>query len=448
MLRLSKQERAHSQRIFEGAFLALLFLLAGRAPLRADLAPGDFLGPENWQEARGLLPEEFLECYRRGDFRHQVKEWNVTRIGDEPVFREALAANEGRYALNADGSIVEAATGKPPDTIYAWPFPHIDPADPQAATKIVWNYFYTLFYSGNAHYRADLLWVARRGLDRSIQVDAFSKPHEGQHPKFRDAGAGASDFLSQMLANVLSPADVSGIVSLTWRYRDAARRDSVWAYLPAMRRVRQVSPANRSDGFLGSDMTQDDGPYFDGKVQDFEWKLAGEQDLLVLFDRPSFEDPAQLQRLPGGGWRMIIPGKARVGFQDPSWKGVAWCPLQEVLVRRPHWIVEAVPKDPYYLYGKLVLRFDKDLYLGSYSSKYDWKGNLLASYSAVRTNIVRTETGELWGWAGGAVALALNWKLDRATAAGIAVGEDAPADSRISLSPSFFSLQRLMERGR
>ncbi|NJR44255.1 hypothetical protein HC761_02160 [bacterium] len=35
--------------------------------------------------------------------------------------------------------------------------------------------------------------------------------------------------------------------------------------MPALRRVRAVSPANRSDGFLGSDMSQDDGPFFDGK---------------------------------------------------------------------------------------------------------------------------------------------------------------------------------------
>ena len=100
---------------------------------------------------------------------------------------------------------------------------------------------------------------------------------------------------------------MNGIISLSWRYRGADQRDSIWSYVPALRRVRQVSPANRSDGFLGSDLTQDDGAYFDGKVQDFTWKLVGEQDLLVLFDRPSFEEPAKLERLPGGGWRMLIP---------------------------------------------------------------------------------------------------------------------------------------------
>lgn len=428
------------------AAVALLALAAGALPA-AGLEPGDVLGPENWEEARGLLPDEFLAAYQRGDFRHPIGAFTPTRLADDPVFRAALDENRGRYALSAAGSIIDTRTGEPPDYVYGWPFPDIDPADPQAAMKIVWNYFYTLYYGGNAHYRADLLWISRRGLDRAVEVDSWMKHYDGQHPRFREPQADR-ELLTQTLAEVRAPADVNGIVSLAWRYRGADRRDALWTYVPALRRVRQVSPANRSDGFLGSDLTQDDGPYFDGKIEDFTWKLVGEQDLLVLFDAPSFERPADLERLPDGGWRMIIPAGARVGFQQPGWTGAPWCPVQEILIRRPHWVVEAVPKDPYYLFGRLVFRFDKELFLGSYSSKYDWQGNLIGSYSAIRTNIVRPAPGELWGWAGGAVALAMNWKLDRATTAGIVAGANTPADSRIPLPASMFSLQRLTERGR
>ena len=436
-----------------GTFVALTVvaaLLSGLpAPTagHAELAPGQFLGADNWQQAEGLLPAEFLEAYRRGDFRHRVVDWSIERIGGDPAFREALEANEDRYDLTDDGSIIERSTRKPPEYVYAWPFPRIDPADPKAAMKIVWNYYYTLYYGGNGHYRADLLWLSRKGLDRAIEVDSYSKHYDGQHPRFRESDA-HDGLLTQTLADVRSPADVAGIVSLSWRYRGARQRDSVWVFVPALRRVRQVSPANRSDGFLGSDMTQDDGAYFDGKVEDFTWRLIGEQDLLVLFDRPSLEEAAQLLRLPGDGWRMMIPGKARLGFQSPDWHGAPWCPMQEVLVRRPHWVIEAVPKDRYYLYGKIVLRFDKDIYLGSYSSKYDWQGNLIASFAGIRTNFVKVGPGEYWAWAGGAVATALNWKLDRATTAGIVMGDDVPADSRIPMSPQFFSLQSLMTKGK
>jgi hypothetical protein len=425
---------------------ALLLVLIARAA-SAELKAGDILGPDNWEQARGLLPDEFLDSYRRGDFRHPIGEFPIERIGDDPVFHAAVDANRGRYALTAHGSIIDVQTGQPPAYVYAWPFPDIDPKDPQAAMKIVWNYFYTMYYGGNGHYRADLLWISRHGLDRSVEVDSYVKHYDGQHPRFREPDADR-ELLTQSLAEVRAPADVNGIVSLSWRYRGADKRDTIWTFVPALRRVREVSPANRSDGFLGSDLSQDDGAYFDGKVEDFTWTLVGEQDLLVLFDKLSFTDPAQLQRLPEGGWRMFVPGGARVGFQVPGFPGAPWCPTQEVLIRRPHWVVEAVPKDPYYLYGKLVFRFDKDMFMGSYSSKYDWQGHLIGSYSAIRTNIVRVAPGELWGWAGGAVAVALNWKLDRATTAGIVAGQNVPADSRIPLSPSMFSLQQLMEKGR
>ena len=86
--------------------------------------------------------------------------------------------------------------------------------------KIVWNYFYTLYYGGNGHYRADLLWLSRTGLDRAIEVDSYFKHYDGQHPRFREPDADR-ELLTQMLADVRSPADVNGIVSLSWRYRGA-----------------------------------------------------------------------------------------------------------------------------------------------------------------------------------------------------------------------------------
>jgi len=425
------------------ALVAAIVTLGCGTARGADAPSNDVvLGPDTWERARGLMPDEFLECYHRGDYRHRIANYNLDPLGDEPVFRAALEANKDRYDVTEDGVIIEKATGKPPDYVYGWPFPTIDPADAKAAMKIVWNYYYTLFYGGNAHYRADLVWLNRSGIDRAIAVDAKMKHYDGQHPRFRE-NDNAQGLLSQSIAKVLSPADVSGIISLSWRYRDAAKRDAIWAYVPAMRRVRQVSPANRSDGFLGSDMTQDDGAYFDGKVQDFTWKLIGTQDLLVPFDRPSFEETPKLQRLPSGGWRMLIPSRPRLGAEVPGWSGAPWCPVEEVLIRRTNWIVEAVPKDPYYRFGKLVLRFDQGTFMGSYTTKYDWNGNLISSFSAINTNIVKAAPGELWAWAGGAVAVAIDWKRNRATTAGITPGNAVPADSRLPLSPEEFSLQQL-----
>src|SRR5690606_6710942 len=161
--------------------------------------PGDFLDSSNWQQAEGLLPEEFLNAYRSGDFRHQLREVSIAKIGDDPIFRDAIEHNRGRYDLSADGTIIERATGEPPGYIYGWPFLDIEADDPRAAIKIVWNYFFTMYYSGNAHYRADLLWISRSGLDRSVEVDSFVKYYQGQHPRFRE-GSEHDELLTKTLA--------------------------------------------------------------------------------------------------------------------------------------------------------------------------------------------------------------------------------------------------------
>jgi hypothetical protein len=62
--------------------------------------------------------------------------------------------------------------------------------------------------------------------------------------------------------------------------------------------VRAVSPANRSDGFLGSDQSQDDGFFFDGKPEDFDWKVVGHKEALRFADPDSIAGKVQRKQLP------------------------------------------------------------------------------------------------------------------------------------------------------
>ena len=50
---------------------------------------------------------------------------------------------------------------------------------------------------------------------------------------------------------------MNGMANLFIRHLDG-RPDSVYAYVPAIRRVKRLSGANRSDPQMGSDMTMDD----------------------------------------------------------------------------------------------------------------------------------------------------------------------------------------------
>lgn len=432
---------------------AIALLLVG-APVTAQTAaaeraqPIGTLGPQTWESARGLLPDEFLQRYQRGEWQHEIYEAPAGASFTDQDFLAAGEQNRGRYAIGEKGQVVEVATTEQPLFVYGPPFPVIDPNDPQAGTKIVWNFFYQSYALGNSRNFITLVWVGTRGEERRLSTQVDQRYFDGQPPAYRPE-ANPQNFLFQQRTYVSNPADLEGTISLTHRFRDPTKRDQVWTYVPALRRVRAVSPVNRSDGFLGSDVSQDDGSYFDGKPEDFTWKLVGEGEILTLYDRSSLLDGFHtIRRHPEGGFVSTDSLRPRFAYQATGWNGLAWAPLPQefVLVKRPIWIVEGVPKDPYYLYGKLVLRFDRESWRGTYSSKYDWKGEILASYLPLYGPYFLVD-GE-WRWyAASLFTMAQNWKMNRATV-GYADSSRPESRTRIGFPASVFNVDSLMRIGK
>jgi hypothetical protein len=255
------------------------------------------------------------------------------------------------------------------------------------------------------------------------------------------------DLASQLRAVVTSPADLHGTTSLAWRFRGADRRDQSWAYVPALRRVRQVSPANRSDGFLGSDLSQDDGSFFDGKPEDFTWKLVGERDALVLADPASLAGAVTRRARPDGSIEESWPpGQKVVGYQDGAWRGVAWAPLAPVLVRRKLWVLQAVPRDPYYLFARIELGVDQETFQGATSRKFDGQGGLLRSLQFLIYASQPVETGGehlVLPAASMSYIAAENTKTGRATVISDAPNGRSLHERRVTLDPELFALDRL-----
>lgn len=417
----------------------------------AELKDGDILGPSNWAEAQGLLPEEILSHYRTGEYINRITDisqpgYRNTQL--PPEFQEASRANRGRYALSPMGSIIDRETGKQPPFIFGLPFPEVLPDDPEAATKVVWNYFYSTWYNGNEHFLTELVMLGRGGVERRIMTDVYMLLYDGA-PEARDR-PNPNNLLAQTLARVVSPADLNGTTSLTWRFRDPEKHDSLWTYVPGLRRPRQVSALNRSDGFLGSDISLDEGPFFDGKPEDFTFRLVERRDQLVIMDPYSLRGEAEMVPLPGGGWRILWKDIPRIGADAPDWRGLPWAPVSAVLVRRPMWVVEATPRDPNYLYGRIVLRFDAETYQGSFASKYDRAGTLLTSYQASTGAYYTGDGGRTYIPAGGlTVRTAESLLYKRATAVLFPPRRPGnPADYRVPLSPDLFNTDALTRFGK
>ncbi len=408
------------------------------------LAPGTVLDVEHTAGADALLPAEVLAHYQAGEYRNAIGAWPSTAPWEE-AFAKATAANVSRLSVDERGTIVEREGGQPAHALYGLPF-RIDRSDPQAGVKIVWDAFYALWRIASTHDVLAIDWVGKQGLERQAVLESHTLYYEGAPPS-RVVKDNSLELQEQQLAVVTAPADLHGTATLGWRFRAADKRDQSWTYVPALRRVRQVSPANRSDGFLGSDMTQDDGAFFDGKPEDFVWKLVGERDALVLADPASLAGKVERKGDQDGGIFENWPeGQKVVGYQDAQWKGLPWAPVAPVLVRRKLWLVEARPRDPYYLFHHIELSIDQETFQGATNRKFDAQGVLLRSLQFVLNAPQPIETGgeklilpaSSMGYIG-----AENTKAGRATVIGTVPAGKSLHERRIRLDPGLFALERL-----
>jgi predicted RND superfamily exporter protein len=69
-----------------------------------------------------------------------------------------------------------------------------------------------------------------------------------------------------------APADVKGTRFLTWNHGD--REDDQWLYLPALKRVKRISGANKTGSFMGSEFSYED--VANPEVDEFRYELLDE----------------------------------------------------------------------------------------------------------------------------------------------------------------------------
>jgi len=426
--------------------LTAALLLGGSA--RAELAVGTTLDKSNADQAKDLLPPEILSHYQKGEYTNKIVDFPNSAFQWDDGFAEASAQNAKNLILDADKQPVDRNTNKRPDYIMGHPFPDIREDDPDAAVKILWNTIYTVYTGGNSRNVTSIAWVSPTRVEREAGQDVTFLYYDGQ-PKHYSPPNNPDNLLFQFIALTLTPADLQGTSALSWRYKDPSKRDANWAYVPSLRRVRAVSPANRSDGFLGSDISQDDGNFFDGKPEDFTWRLVGHRDALKMTDPDALAGKVVRRPLPGGGWRTPFSNNDRTyGAQVKDWKGVAWAPVAGALTKRRVWVLEGVPKDRYYLYGKIELWIDDYTYEGGWNRKFSWQGDLMNTYQVTAPPSVPFNATERWLGSTFGYQTAENVKASRATVAGPSQPGDVPQDRRLPLQPSFFDYQTLNRFGK
>lgn len=377
---------------FVGWIFPALFIVtvcAGVGPAQA-LTLGKTYDTSNYQEIEKLLIPQVLNWVKKGQFVIGTKQLEFVPKFDN-VFNEAGKKNEGKYDIGSDGALVEKATGKSAHYFFGFPFPNINPKDPKAAEKIMEN-CNSVRYRVSAHKSASMLkWIGPSGVERQALVYGIYFYYIN---RYRGPIPNPENLLGRQEQFVAAPFDLRGTVQMAYIYNDA-RPDTAFAYVPALRRVRRVSPSTRSDPFLGSDLCVDDLGGWGGKNQTMSWKLLGEGTYLMPF---TSEKAFKMIDLPDKSFvRELLYIKK--GYDIKGFKGASWCPVGWAWNPREVYIMEGTPKDPYYNYGKMIFYLDKKTFNVYFKVVYDkagqyWK-TVGTSYSYQEAPSGRNLTGQV-----------------------------------------------------
>ena len=330
----------------------------------------------NYEEIQDLLIPPLLNWVKKGEFILPTGklefEWKM-----DDAYLQASLKNEDRYDVDKGGFLVEKKTGKKPEFYYGYPFPKIDSKDPKAAEKIMENNAALRFHWGAISFSTRFMWINLKGHERQVITGDDYLYFQN---RYRGPIESHDNLLQMVRSDFLEPFDLRGVVSICWTYNDA-REDTILTYIPMRRTIRRISGLPRSNSFLGSDLCSDDVHLWSGKNTSMTWKLIGQKTILVPFTSSKKIDVKE--NLDGSIDKVTFTVKK--GFQVQGWQGASWAPIDLIWAPRPVWIIEAVPKDSSYNYGKQIFYTDQEVSINYFKEIYDKSGKywktVLTSYS-------------------------------------------------------------------
>ena len=340
---------------------ALMLNLGLMKTAHADVAPGDIIDKTNWQKAQGLVSDAMLDFLKKGYIIIKVGKLNFNPADImQKYYKESMTKNIGRYDVTPNGEIVDKKTGeKDPMDIVGFPFPQIDPKDPMAPYKLIYNHKISMGQRGNIDAIVEMRMIGTK-LEKTLSIREVGMWFLGEpaliseQSKVKSFGTGKLSGL--MIVKVTEPYELNGLTTASHGYWDNSK-DKVYAYVPATRRVRTTSSSTRADVLFGTEVALDDMTGgFDGKARDFNCKLVRSQDALVSYIGP---DVIPAVKRPDGSYDLKRPYKTTTyGYQTPGWQGKAWAPTNTIYVKQKAYVIECMAKDSAYSYGKFEVWLD------------------------------------------------------------------------------------------
>ncbi len=354
-------------RIPETLVIAALALSTATPALAVK--PGDHISKNNAEEILDLVSPGVQWCVGNG------MDMDIVEAQPIPLPADYAAATQkyaGQVTIDDRDLLVNWVAGKP--------FPTIDPLDPRAAQKVMYNYERTHYYSesldlhltdadtgalyidakNNRHYTVERHFIPEWLRVLRFQGRLRNEPVPNIEPNNDKV------FYKAGLYPLIEPFDLKGVGGVTFRYLDQTNHDDTWLYLPFVRRVRRMSSAQRSDALFGQDIDVDSFGGYAGQIPWFDWKFLGVKPMLMSLHG---------ERLP----HEPCKGDGGMTFCEP------WELRDEVFV------VEGISRAPGYAYSKRVIYLDKPTNIIGYSDMYDpggelWKTVMISFRASTKPN--------------------------------------------------------------
>jgi hypothetical protein len=184
-------------------------------------------------------------------------------------------------------------------------------------------------------------------------------------------GADAIEFKD--FIEFLEPFELRELKVVVERSNAPFTEDEAVSYMPGERRTRRLSPKERRDSWMGSELTMDDFFGFSGQVTDYRWALLGTHRVLGIVDSrhryAHFYGP--YSRVPRDRFEL-----------------------------RPVWVVEGFPRDPEHPYSSRILFIDRESSVILMALMFDreqqlWKSMLtIYAWSEASDNEVHHDAGK------------------------------------------------------
>ncbi len=298
---------------------------AGQAVGVDQPQPGTIIDAENVVQYQGVMDPVLVELVSAGKLKMQVGE--SAGFPTHPAYVEATRQHWANVSLDDEPGVIN-------NYIAGRPFPFIDDSDPRAGDKIAWNMRYS--YAPDENEVEKFYWQYRNmrtgKVERNLAMYGRMLRYKHRHTTdiVPDLPRNPSGIYNALYLRVNKPPDIANTQLLIHRLEDDTRKEQVWMYHAAQRRVRRLAAGQTTDAFLGSDIMIEDFLGFNGRIMDMEWRYRGSKWLLMPMYRHN--------ELPSAG-------QAGDEFQLVGFSGQGSCFPEVIWQLRKVYMLDAMPRD-------------------------------------------------------------------------------------------------------